>query len=69
MVYEESNELGMGKGSFKQDVLAMATVNRQQWREVYKHDYGFNRGTIFAELDKPWLGYNTRREMKGGNRK
>ena len=40
----------------ERDVLAMAYVNRQEWREIYKCDCGFARGTIFAELDKPWSG-------------
>lgn len=36
--------------------LAMAYVPRQQWRELYAPEVGFHRGTIFAELDKPFLG-------------
>jgi hypothetical protein len=39
--------------------LAMAFVPRQKWRNIYKHETAFPRGTIFAELDKPWL-------VKGG---
>ena len=38
-----------------ENVLGMAYVPDQEWREVYQADYGFSRGTIFAELDKPWL--------------
>jgi hypothetical protein len=36
--------------------LAMAYVPDQQWRNVYTSDVGFHRGTIFAELDKPFIG-------------
>lgn len=36
-------------------VLAMAYVLMQQLNEVYETDKGFTRGTIFPELDKPFL--------------
>lgn len=36
--------------------LAMAYVPYQQWRKLYEPSIGFKRGTIFAELDKPFLG-------------
>jgi|GEM_PF-4930225 len=35
-------------------VIGMAYVPVQEWRQIYKCDCGFFRGTIFAELDKPW---------------
>jgi len=35
-------------------VIGMAYVPFQEWRQIYKCDCGFFRGTIFAELDKPW---------------
>jgi len=37
-------------------VIGMAYVPVQQWQQIYKCDSGFYRGTIFAELDKPWHG-------------
>jgi hypothetical protein len=37
-------------------VLGMAYVPPQEWRDIYDVDYAFTRGTIFAELDKPWFG-------------
>ena len=40
----------------KNMVLAMAYVPSQEWKDVYVVDYAFERGTIFAELDKPWFG-------------
>lgn len=36
--------------------LAMAYVPMQQWRELYDPQLGLDRGTIFAELDKPFIG-------------
>ena len=35
--------------------LAMAYVPWQQWREIYEPCMGFAHGTIFSELDKPFL--------------
>lgn len=34
--------------------LAMAYVPYQQWRDLYSPNQGFNRGTIFKELDLPF---------------
>lgn len=34
---------------------AMAYVPWQQWREIYEPCMGFAHGTIFRELDKPFL--------------
>lgn len=36
--------------------LAMAYVPCQKWQNIYAPEVGFNRGTIFADLDKPFLG-------------
>lgn len=36
--------------------LGMAYVPFQKWRELYPPEVGFHRGTIFAELDKPFIG-------------
>ena len=36
--------------------LAMAYVPVQQWGDLYDIDVGLQRGTIFAQLDKPFLG-------------
>lgn len=36
--------------------IAMAYVPWQQWTRLYRMDQGFHRGTIFEELDKPFLG-------------
>lgn len=37
-------------------VVAMAYIPFQQFNTVYEPEQGFNRGTIFPELDKPFLG-------------
>ena len=39
-------------------VLAMAYVPVQQWGPLYETEVGFKQGTIFPDLDKPF--------MKGG---
>lgn len=36
--------------------IAMAYVPWQTWREIYEICDGFQTGTIFEELDKPFLG-------------
>lgn len=36
--------------------LAMAYVSRQEWEDLYETSLGFERGTIFAQLDKPFIG-------------
>lgn len=36
--------------------LAMAYVPVQKWQNLYTPEVGFHRGTIFAELDKPFIG-------------
>ncbi|MBP1582023.1 MAG: spore coat associated protein CotJA [Oscillospiraceae bacterium] len=36
--------------------LAMAYVAMQPWRNLYDIDVGLQRGTVFAELDLPFLG-------------
>ncbi|MCL1880558.1 MAG: spore coat associated protein CotJA [Oscillospiraceae bacterium] len=48
------NQNSSSKGETQ--VLAMAYVTRQKWQNIYKHESGFPRGTIFADLDKPWIG-------------
>lgn len=36
--------------------LAMAYVPWQEWRALYEAEKGFHCGTIFAELNKPFMG-------------
>lgn len=36
--------------------LAMAYVPWQKWCDIYETCKGFQRGTIFSELDKPFMG-------------
>ncbi len=36
--------------------LGMVYPPRQSWRNLYEADVGFDRGTIFRELDKPFYG-------------
>jgi len=36
--------------------LAMAYVPWQRWTTTYEPAVGHHRGTIFPDLDKPWVG-------------
>ncbi len=36
--------------------IGMAYVPRQVWRNIYNQDKGLMRGTIFEELDLPFMG-------------
>jgi hypothetical protein len=37
----------------------MAYVEMQKWQMLYEGELGLSRGTIFEQLDKPFLGGNT----------
>lgn len=42
---------------FPQQVsLAMAYIPFQRWENLYTPEIGFDRGTLFADLDKPFIG-------------
>lgn len=46
----------MGISAFPQQTpLAMAYVPFQQWGKVYDENEGFNKGTIFPDLDFPFM--------------
>lgn len=36
--------------------LAMAFVPSQRWQNIYETNVALARGTIFADLDKPFIG-------------
>lgn len=36
--------------------LAMAYVPDQKWRKLYSGEVALKRGTLFSELDKPFIG-------------
>lgn len=36
--------------------LAMAYVPYQKWQKLYSEEVAINRGTLFSELDKPFIG-------------
>jgi len=46
-----------------EQVLAMAYVPWQQWEDLYDEDTALQRGTLFAQLDKPFLG---RKQVRHG---
>lgn len=41
--------------------LAMAYVPWQTWRKIYPAEKGFQCGTIFEELNKPFMGMGGQR--------
>lgn len=41
--------------------LAIAYVPRQAWRELYEPEKALGRGTVFKELDKPYIREGNRR--------
>lgn len=43
----------------KQTPIAMLYVPYQSWRKIYEPAVGLERGTIFEELDKPFIGERT----------
>ncbi|MBQ9964517.1 MAG: spore coat associated protein CotJA [Clostridia bacterium] len=47
-------------GDCADKALAMAYVPVQQWGNLYAVEEGFDRGTVFSDLDKPFLGGGTR---------
>ena len=48
--------LTVPRGRFPEDTpLAMAYVPFQQWGKVYNPDEGFKKGTIFPDLDFPFM--------------
>lgn len=45
------------EGEFpKEAPVGMLYVPYQQWRKVYEPMVGLERGTVFEELDKPFIG-------------
>ena len=54
MLYHEINPAPLC--SVRDCPLAMAYVPMQRWRALCAPEDGFPHGTIFEELDKPFLG-------------
>lgn len=56
----EQRNTGCGCEHHREDLaempLAMAYVPWQKWRDIYDVCEGFQRGTIFAQLDMPFKG-------------
>ena len=56
-------ELCIGRDDNNKDMtiaapsLAMVYSPKQVWGETYDVDVALERGTLFPELDKPFLGY------------
>lgn len=46
---------GTAAGNIQQYPVAMGYVPWQQWQQTYSLDQGLSRGTIFPELDLPFV--------------
>ena len=44
-----------GTGPVEQMPIGMGYVPWQQWNQIYPLEQGFRRGTIFPELDMPFV--------------
>ena len=44
------------KSNCSGQALTMAYVPWQKWEDIYSPEEGFARGTIFAQLDKSYIG-------------
>ena len=58
---KEKGEISTKENLREQDVLfdlpiAMAYVPWQKWEKIYDVQKGFQRGTIFEKLEKPFRG-------------
>ncbi len=55
---EQKKYDGCDKGNMPIDKMmpAMAFVPWQDWEDLYDMEKGLERGTIFAQLDKPYIG-------------
>ena len=51
----------MRKETYDDMSLAMAYVPWQVWRDIYDAEKGFHCGTIFQELNMPYLGKGGRK--------
>ena len=54
-MYENSTEAVTHNKDYAA-ALAMAYVPMQKWSKPYDPDAGLSRGTVFPELDLPFLG-------------
>lgn len=50
------SSIDMGQRPLDQLPLGMAYVPMQKWEKLYESELGLNRGTIFSQLDLPWIG-------------
>ena len=55
---DHATKCGCDRGNEHVDKMApgMAFVPWQQWTDIYDIDKAIHRGTIFEELDKPYIG-------------
>ena len=58
--YSDKNSTGCPEMNYK---LGMVYSPYQEWQNIYPGEKALNEGTIFEELNKPFLGY---KNNKGG---
>lgn len=61
--YSRVRSAGSSRGNMADFPVAMAYVPWQQWNTLYDLEKGLETGTIFPELNRPFLGV---RNVKGG---
>lgn len=49
-------EINCSEGNVGNDVLTMVFINMQPLDEIYTPEAAFNEGTLFPNLNKPFLG-------------
>ena len=52
---KNTNSCAWQNNRSQKQLLAMARVEMQTWQKIYDPEKGFQRGTIFCELDLPFL--------------
>lgn len=55
-VYDESENCDISAMPLDILPIAMAYVPMQKWQRLYEPDVALDRGTLFSELDLPFIG-------------
>ena len=53
---QDTDDLNSDLNSGQELSLAMAYIPDQKWRKLYSGEVALKRGTLFSELDKPFIG-------------
>ncbi|MGN0115083.1 MAG: spore coat associated protein CotJA [Acutalibacteraceae bacterium] len=55
-IYDESENGDMSAMPLDSLPIAMAYVPMQKWQRLYEPEVALERGTLFSELDLPFIG-------------